>query len=407
MIEFTCPSCQALIRVADDAAGKRGTCPGCQSKVVVPESSETSGGSPSSDSQSKPPASPDTPIEFKPPENTSDSQSPDQSVTQDSVADLDNTTAPLIDIKPEDQPGAVVQRTRGRKKSTGGGLAVPLSCAAILLAVLGYYVLKTHTGLSPDVAGVIVENPRIPDGLIAYGNVSVDKAVFEKVRQSLQEESLQLVSSNSLADVTLTGSISGIVAKVEPVEGAVCVKVSLDGTKVEDYVSDRAKELNEYRMQRIRETADRFITEWAAAIDAGEREAPHLSDVRTDMALASVVSGFGYHVVAWDGKMASPCVGVDNSGDLYFFVRPGTKQFTIRGRALEGDTPGFPGEIVVQVPATTRSKTKSAPPSKPEESPESENAEGESETMENKPQGAIPENEADSNPDFPGNNSSS
>jgi hypothetical protein len=389
MIEFTCPSCQALIRVVDGAGGKRGTCPGCKSKVVVPESSEAAGQSPQPGSESPPPS---PPFEFKPAEDTSAPGAQDQSVTQDSVPDLDNTTAPLIDIKPEDTPGARVRRSRRRKKSSGRNLAVPLICAAILLAVVGWYFWQTQSGLSPDVVGEVVENPRIPDGLIAFGNVSVDKQTFDQVRQSLEEQPLSLVSSTHLADVTLGGNISGIVTKVEPVKGAVCVKVDLDGTKVDDYVSDRAKELNEYRMARIRETAHRFITEWSAAIDSGTREIPHLEDVRNDMALASVVSGFGYHVVAWDGKTASPCVGVDTSGDLYFFVKPGTKTFIIRGRELEGDTPGFPGEIVVKVPSTEKTPTKPARPSTPETSPDGDKAE-------NRPEGTETEAEQDDTPE--------
>lgn len=349
MIEFSCPSCQAQIRVADGAGGKKGTCPQCKSKLIVPHKSETQEeSSPPGEKPAQPPES-DLPFEFKPAETPPDQDPSWEKITHDSVpAAMDNTTAPIIDIKPEDKPGTTVRSSRRRKKS-GGGLVVPLVCAAILLGFVGYYFWQTHSGLSPDVIGTVVADPQIPNGLIALGNVSVDKETFEKVRLSLQSEELSLVSSTHLADVTLTGNISGIVVNVKPVSGAVCVKISLDGTKVKDYVSDHAKEFNEYRMQRIKETADKFVTEWAAAVDSGNKEIPHLNEIRNDMALASVVSGFGYHIVAWDGQTASPCVGVDTSGDLYFFVKPGTKSFIIRGRDLKGDTPGFPGEIVVQV----------------------------------------------------------
>ena len=91
--------------------------------------------------------------------------------------------------------------------------------------------------------------------------------------------------------------------------------------------------------------------------------------------LASVVSGFGYHVVAWDGKTVSPCVGIDTSGDLYFFVKPGTKSFIIRGRDLPGDTPGFPGEIVVQVKSAASTQTASPAPSHSDRTGEEESHE--------------------------------
>jgi len=38
-IEFRCPTCQKLLRVGDDAAGKQAKCPGCSSTVTVPSAS--------------------------------------------------------------------------------------------------------------------------------------------------------------------------------------------------------------------------------------------------------------------------------------------------------------------------------------------------------------------------------
>lgn len=385
MIEFSCPSCQAQIRVADGAGGKKGTCPQCKSKLIVPHESETTDqATPPEEKPAQPPAS-NLSFEFKPADTPPDQDASWEKITHDSVpAAMDNTTAPIIDIKPEDKPGTTVRSSRRRKKP-GGGLVVPLVCAAILLGVIGYYFWQTHTGLSPDVVGTVVADPQIPNGLIAFGNVSVDKETFEKVRIALQSEELSLVSSTHLADVALTGNISGIIVKVKPVSGAVCVKISIDGTKVKDYVSDHAKEFNEYRMQRIKETADKFVTEWAAAVDSGKKDISNLNEIRNDMALASVVSGFGYHIVAWDGKTASPCVGVDTSGDLYFFVKPGTKSFIIRGRDLQGDTPGFPGEIVVQVNSPTSPATP-VPSQTPKAEPDSEQKENETEMKEDQPE---------------------
>lgn len=38
-IEFRCPTCQKLLRVGDDAAGKQAKCPGCATAVTVPSAS--------------------------------------------------------------------------------------------------------------------------------------------------------------------------------------------------------------------------------------------------------------------------------------------------------------------------------------------------------------------------------
>ena len=35
-IQFNCPSCGAMIRVPDNASGKKGTCPQCSEKLLVP-----------------------------------------------------------------------------------------------------------------------------------------------------------------------------------------------------------------------------------------------------------------------------------------------------------------------------------------------------------------------------------
>lgn len=334
MIEFNCPSCQALIRVAEGAGGKKGSCPSCREKIVVPEKSGVR----------STPAAEDAP----PPSPPLDSQPADQPAFDEltiKTGPSSGNTDPIIQVVPEKGPG----KKRRRKKSSAGGLLVPLLCAGVLFGFIGWYFLQTNSGLSPEVVGTVVEAPDIPPGLISKGDVSVDEELFEKVRESLESEKLTLVSATHLADVSLTAQPSGIIANVKPVSGAMCVRVSLDDTDVSDYVSDYAKEFNQYRMQRIQETSDQFISAWVAAMEAGEKTVPNLTEVRDHMALASVVSGFGYHIVAWDGKVASPCVGVGNSGELYFFLKPGTQSFVIRGRDVGGESPGFPGEIVVKV----------------------------------------------------------
>lgn len=335
MIEFNCPSCQALIRVAEGAGGKKGSCPSCREKVVVPENPEAK----STSTVEAPPSPPQPPVEF---------QSADQPAFDEltlNTGPSSGKTDPIIQVVPQTGPG----KKRRRKRSSAGGLLVPLLCGAVLFGFVGWYFLQTNSGLSPEITGTVVGAPDIPTGLISRADVTVDEEMFEKVRESLESEKLTLVSATHLAEVSLIAQQSGIVAKVKPVAGAMCVKVSLDETDVAHYVSEHAKALNQYRMQRIQETSDKFISTWVAAMEAGEDLVPNLTDVRDHMALASVVSGFGYHIVAWDGKVASPCVGVGNSGELYFFLKPGTKSFVIRGRDVGSESPGFPGEIVVKV----------------------------------------------------------
>ncbi|MBD3675420.1 MAG: hypothetical protein HUJ26_18045 [Planctomycetaceae bacterium] len=355
MIEFNCPSCQALIRVGEKASGKKGTCPSCRKKIVVPEKSVTQ----------SPPAIDTPPIPSNPPEQSQSDNPPTFDPANVPTDPPAASAEPVIQIKPQTSPTR--RRRKGRRRSSKGGLWVPVLCAGILFGFIGWYFFQINAGLSPEVTGTVVESPEIPPGLIARGDVTVDGQLYEKVRESLESEQLKLVGSAQLADVTLTAQQSGIVTTVKPAPGAMCVRVSLNDTDVADYVSEHAKELNQYRMQNIQETADEFITAWAAALETGEKTVPNLSRVRNQMALASVVSGFGYHVVAWDGKIASPCIGVGNSGELYFVLKPGTKSFIIRGRDVGSESAGFPGEIVVKVDRPEASTAPQPAPQEPEE----------------------------------------
>jgi hypothetical protein len=358
MIEFNCPACQALIQVAEGAGGKKGSCPQCREKLIVPTQSGSRSSASPHESEMSPPA-----VEF-------------QSATEPAFDELtfnvgpsSGNTDPIIQIVPPGKSGRVKRKQR---RSSMGGLLVPILCAGVLFGFIGWYFIQGNVGLSPEIAGQVVEVPNISPGLISRGDVSVEAEVFEKVRASLQLEELALVSSTHLADVILTAQSSGIVVKVKPVPEAICVRVSLEGTDVADYVSDHAKEFNQFRMQQIQNAANQFVMEWSSAIDKGEKQIPNLADVRDHMALASVVSGFGYHVLAWDGTTASPCVGVGSSGELFFFVRPGTKSFVIRGRDVGDESPGFPGEIVVKIDHPTKQSPQPAPAELPIEEPETE-----------------------------------
>ncbi|MDC0273612.1 MAG: hypothetical protein P8M30_13800 [Planctomycetaceae bacterium] len=353
MIEFNCPTCQALIQVAEGAGGKKGSCPQCREKLIVPTQSGSRSSMSPQETEVKSPA-----VEFQSAEEPAFDE-----LTFNSGPSSGNTD-PIIQIVPPGKSGRV---KRKRRRSSVGGLMVPILCAGVLFGFIGWYFVQGNAGLSPEVTGQVVEVPNISPGLISRGDVTVEAELFEKVRASLELEELALVSSTHLADVILTARSSGIVAKVKPVPEAICVSASLEGTDVADYVSDHAKELNQFRMQQIQNAANQFVMEWSSAIDKGEKQIPNLADVRDHMALASVVSGFGYHVLAWDGTTASPCVGVGSSGELFFFVRPGTKSFVIRGRDVGDDSPGFPGEIVVNLDHPLGLKTQPSTDDTPEE----------------------------------------
>ncbi len=57
MIEMTCPHCQAVLRIPDTKAGKKGKCPSCQNIIQVPQAAEAQGAQPGSSEESGAPHS--------------------------------------------------------------------------------------------------------------------------------------------------------------------------------------------------------------------------------------------------------------------------------------------------------------------------------------------------------------
>jgi predicted Zn finger-like uncharacterized protein len=100
-IEFQCPYCTAMIRVGDDAAGKRGKCPKCATTLMVPR--------------------PQAPGSATGPVDGID-QSPDDDIV-------------IPELVPEIQTGpqaSVTSRVRRRRRKQGG-LLFPLVCGGVLL----------------------------------------------------------------------------------------------------------------------------------------------------------------------------------------------------------------------------------------------------------------------------------
>jgi hypothetical protein len=332
-IEFSCPHCESIIRVADGAGGKKGTCPQCREKIVVPATSENSG--------SRAAVSPG-PVEFRsadpPPEIA---PAPPSSPTVFPTFDEPRqTSATVRDLR---------DRRRSAKPRSSGGLAVPIMCGTILFGAVFWYIQQTQTGLGGTLEAVVVEQPRLPEGIITRAELTVEPQAFDGVRKSLEERSLMLSDQHQLAEVELTAGRVGLLVRVHPTRAARVISLSLNDPKLREFVAQHAREFNRVRLRQISDHAEDFIQSWSAATEEERAKLPRLNEYFEHMAIASATSGFGYHAMLVSDGHSYPCVGVGPGGELLFCVPRELEQFTLKGRRPSGDSPRFPGEYSVRV----------------------------------------------------------
>ena len=342
-LEFSCPHCQAQIRVADGSAGKQGTCPQCRKKLVVP----TASANPQQVIQEKTP-----PVHFDP-------------VVSDSPSEIDQAEV-FPEFQTPDKKTSYT-RKRTRKQRSSGSLIVPLMCGAILLVAIFWYLNQTSDELGGTLEAVVVSQPSLPEGSITYSGLSVDRKAFERVREELEQQPFSLYDQHRLSEVELGANQVGLVIHVHPTSAAKVISLKLDDSKLREYIAEHARELNDLRIQQFEATTNEFIKSWDGKSDAERKELPNLDKYRDDMALASTTSGFGYHVVLRHGNKSYPCIGVGSAGELYFCIPQELEQLTLSGYQATSESPLFEGEYTVHV-----SSGSSLPDQKEMETPSSE-----------------------------------
>ncbi|MBW3543964.1 MAG: hypothetical protein KY476_27255, partial [Planctomycetes bacterium] len=131
-IVFDCPHCAATVRVADDAAGKKGRCPQCGESLLVP--------------RVVPPAAPPT--------------GHADAVTGEPAAPVvpQFTSAPVAPV--------AARLRRRRRRSTSSAVVVPLLFGAVLLGVCLWLFLSGEPELAGEVPGAWLSDFNIPPQVV-------------------------------------------------------------------------------------------------------------------------------------------------------------------------------------------------------------------------------------------------
>ncbi|HUG19704.1 MAG TPA: hypothetical protein VMM56_12040 [Planctomycetaceae bacterium] len=345
-IEFSCPHCQAQIRVADGAGGKQGTCPQCRQKLVVPMTS------------TRPAPAPET-VQFR-------SAEPEPNVPVARPETVLPETFPTFE-EPQ-KTTSYARKLRQKKRRSAGSYLVPLICGGILFGTFYWYIFHSKPALKGTLEAVVLTRPVIAEGTITQAGLSVDPEAFERVRESLEQQNFSLFDQHRLAEVELSANRAGLVVRVRPTSAARIVGLTLSDPELQKYVAAHAREFNDVRVQQIETSAEDFIRSWDGKSDDQRKKLPNLGNYRADMALASMVSGFGYHVALWHGTTSYPCVGVGSAGEIYFCVPKNLDQLVMKGRQPTPESLLFPGEYTLVI----RESAAASKPNPQEQEPEGE-----------------------------------
>lgn len=346
-IEFHCPGCRALIRVALSSGGKQGSCPQCRTKLIIPEREGLSARF--ADPARNAPADEIPPmIHFAPAEDPS----PTEPATP-AVDTLMSQPQPGRTTDPEIPRFGTVMTPRPRRRRKQPVPVIPIFFGVLLVAGVVWFVMTSRPDLTGTLSAEVAAAPTLPTGLIGRADVPSSLfAGFDRVRDDLEATPLSMLSADELYRVEVRGVRGGLQVSVRPTAKGTVIKIRPgDAPELVEFVKQHAKEFNEQRLRIMQKHAADFIRDWLIVLDGGKRELPGMGEYQSHLFLPSMVTGFGYHVVAWDGTRAHPCLAVADNGELYFVV-PNTKTpLTLRGRKIDDGGTKFHGEYVLKLPA--------------------------------------------------------
>lgn len=345
-IEFRCPYCAAPIQVSDDAAGKPGHCPRCAARLTVPR-----------------PTGLATPPETTPTETLTASVSeplladvPDEAVAVGNTArDRSVADAPQDWPNPAANPPvtSIAHKVRRRSRRSSS-LLIPLVCGLILFGGLGWYVWQTMAPplLSGELPGEELEDVEIPVVVVSVAHSPMPERQRGPLLDDLAAEPIPLLSDRM--QVQIRGVEEGLAVSINRGSQTTWYRVDVRGhAGLGKYLSQLGGDLDRSRKVAVETAASEFLQQFSS-VREGKAPETSLTPFRDQLALNSLVSGLGYHVVAVVGRRQYPCVAETEDGGLYFLLPPGLKQFELIGRTVDGLVQ-FPGRFTVPVrPGSSR-----------------------------------------------------
>ncbi len=304
-IQFRCPHCDAVVRVADAAAGQVGTCPRCQQKLRVP-------------------------IVQIP---TSRDINTEQTIPTEVTADV------IPSIRPVERP--LSRELRQRRSAGAAGIVrwlVPLLCGGLLLSGAAWFFQEPAVNLTGILPGEVVTSPATLRTTIPASISQTPTATTLAVIDDLTSE--PILVKTELMEFELGGGADGFMTQVRA--GVTTELVRVDARADPTFATECARladVLERLRSEDQVQAMTEFVNGWAAL---GEREerVSHVAASRKSFGLTSLVRGPGHQLVALVDQTIYPCVAEDADGTMSFLIPQGTTDFAVVDRTdREGESP--------------------------------------------------------------------
>lgn len=354
-IEFHCPYCTAVIRVADEFAGRTGRCPKCETRMQIPNISPPAPAGAASNSPGFT-ESETTPGIGGVADRTQDALRPAESP----VAGSPVAAAPVAATQAWDIPAVPSaikavkpwqRRTRRRRSSRVWLVGVPVIGFLILLAVLAAMMMNRLPELSGSLQAQKLSERTLPHALIPWSAAEVSVEEQAALQSTLAEfpESF----SSELMTCSLNGTRDGIEVRLKPADGyALFVVTPESHPPLMLWGRHQQGELSALRVREMYAQTAEYCRDKLRSI-GGERIVINAAVYRDAVGLNAHLNSLGYVVEAVAAGRATRCVHEDDLGHLYFLLPQSTTSFVIRGRLMADGKKMFPGEYQVSVIAAT------------------------------------------------------
>lgn len=412
-IEFHCPECNALIRVPDNASGKKGSCPSCSVKLRVPTVEVPD--QPAAPVVTPPPPAVAAPEPVAAPDPTPDPNIPPPPefmaprqpaapplqppappiqppagpvIPQDPAAPTfppppgaetpaaspfpgppgaGTPGAPGAPLFPGPDSGGVIppvapgqsiarkaQRLARRKK---GGMWFPLLCGLALAGGLAWMYLNLGPDIDGERIGYAQSGTMMQPRIVPASMIVVDPAVRSAVLSHFQEDSETLRSQ--FVEARFSATSEGLEIQILTGSETQFVRFPIDAD-LREWYNANFDELEKPRTKNLTQSLKDFVTDWDVAIRNNSGVEDPLK-YRDDVGLTACVGGLGYHVQAQVANTTYRCVFEDD-GNLYFLLPLKRERFKVTGRRVSKKAPiVFPGEYDVAIRPDPKNPKPAAP----------------------------------------------
>ncbi len=357
-IEFECPACSTTIRVPDAFSGKRGKCPGCSQALQIPS----------------------IPIPGDAPAGTPEVSGAGDVAPETAIGTAAQPTMPQA-MAPPAAPAvspipatASFRKTRRRSRRPSRALVIgmPVAGFLILLAILGYSLTDSLSGLQGEISGNLLAGKNLPDSLIPWSDTGLTLADQDVLRQALADRP-EILSSETMA-CRLVGSDQGIMVRLTAAAGyqwCLVNAVQGGGNALGLWLKQNRKALTSLRRKEFTDALQDYCRDKVSQIN-GDGVSIDATRVRDQVAVNFGVNVLGYAVHGVMGTQIRRPVKEDAQGRLYFVVPQGTQKMTIIGRSANSGLL-FGGQYDVAVaPASPQTEVSAETPSAGSESTSSD-----------------------------------